>query len=336
MAWLLGVKGVESAAKGTPRPRTANNAGWVLLPLPWTEGRYTVTDIILDRIMYDPKAAMDAAALHHPNKLVPIPFPAACVPEPQTARVNYLMPGSALPKADGVIVTWTVAEKEALFDVLTPTAPEYTYAHLFDTFAPDLTGRSPAKEAGCLGTYRIAGCAGKTYLLFHSNLHVSTDGPKLPLQSLFNQIIDETNCERIITTGTAGGIGANVQLGDVTVARQCHFNCQHEFKNASFANDFYSTTLTLPKTLDINLLNSMLAANWSMLVPEVTRPWRFDALSDIETTDFFAFDTSDDHFGLRAYDPQATAVEMDDAVLGMVIANRLACGIAITILVRDP
>ena len=42
------------------------------------------------------------------------------------------------------------------------------------------------------------------------------------------------------------------------------------------------------------------------------------------TTDFFAFDDTTDSYGLRAYNPHAHAVEMGDAVLGLVCAEDLA------------
>ena len=40
------------------------------------------------------------------------------------------------------------------------------------------------------------------------------------------------------------------------------------------------------------------------------------------STDFFAFDTTDDHYGLRAYDPGIRAVEMDDAAICAGLAGK--------------
>jgi nucleoside phosphorylase len=39
------------------------------------------------------------------------------------------------------------------------------------------------------------------------------------------------------------------------------------------------------------------------------------------STDFFAYDTFDDHFGLRLYDPDIRAVEMDDAAVAMAASD---------------
>jgi hypothetical protein len=56
-----------------------------------------------------------------------------------------------LPKADCLVVTWTVEEAKALADVLTPGYPSktawYHYAHNFTTkFVPIIRKRAPAVE----------------------------------------------------------------------------------------------------------------------------------------------------------------------------------------------
>jgi nucleoside phosphorylase len=51
--------------------------------------------------------------------------------------------------------------------------------------------------------------------------------------------------------------------------------------------------------------------------------WRDSARkpAQVITTDFFAFDDADDHYGLRAYDSKARAVEMDDAALALACSE---------------
>jgi hypothetical protein len=49
-----------------------------------------------------------------------------------------------------VVVTWTVAEAQALADVLTPGMPSTSwkpYAHRWTSYEGQLKGRSPAREA---------------------------------------------------------------------------------------------------------------------------------------------------------------------------------------------
>jgi nucleoside phosphorylase len=43
--------------------------------------------------------------------------------------------------------------------------------------------------------------------------------------------------------------------------------------------------------------------------------------TSVLTTDFFAFDDANDHYGLRTYQPDAKAVEMDDAALGLALTD---------------
>jgi hypothetical protein len=285
-------------------------------------------DHALDRILYSPKAEIPADAPHHPNKLVPVPWPLDITPSYETYPFGDS--SQPLPKVDAVIVTWTVAEWQALTDVLCGTvlaggAKDTDYAHNFDSYRADLTHKSPAASARCLARVRLIGLNGvKNILLVHMMLHVATDGPNLPLRRLFGQIIDETDCERIITTGTGGGIGPAVQLGDVIVGDRCHFNCQKQFADAPFAHDSYSPNLVLMPPPEIDT-PALVAANLGQLDSQRNpgSAWELQ-VGTIETTDFFAADFSDDHYGLRAYDPMALMVEMDDAVLGLCIADRMA------------
>jgi hypothetical protein len=69
--------------------------------------------------------------------------------------------------------------------------------------------------------------------------------------------------------------------------------------------------------------NQLWAANDLQLPAAARNPqtWVGTSVNPIEvvSTDFFAFDTADDHYGLRSYAPNAKAVEMDDAALGLAL-----------------
>lgn len=298
-------------------------------------------DHILDRITFDPKAQMSASAIHHPSQLRPVPWPTVdgLSLEPIQVGIPAPIPGP-LGEVDAVIVTWTSAEWQALTDVLGPLAPEFPYANDYDSYLPDLTSRSPAKDAKCLARVRRVNCGnGKTVLLVHSMLHLATDGVNLPLRRLIDQIIDETLCSRIITTGTAGGIGPDKMLGDVVLGENCRFDCKKTFATSPFAQTSYPTTGTgFSEALPPETTMAVLAANIDQLASQrTTKPGEVVApgvvmpiqviAADIITTDFFAFDTSDDHFGLQKYDNfQAGVVEMDDAVFGLVMQDRAVAG----------
>ena len=95
-------------------------------------------------------AAMARVAAAKP----PIPFPTGLAP---TLAPIVPAPDSsaALPKADVVVVTWTIDEQDALADVLTPgvsRAHWYRYNRNFSAFDPLIRvgapgeGRSPAGQ----------------------------------------------------------------------------------------------------------------------------------------------------------------------------------------------
>jgi nucleoside phosphorylase len=287
-----------------------------------------MTDHILAKITYDPTTSAHHAPLN------PIPWPDAVRPMALPFPSASFGPETLLPRADSVIVTWTSAEWTALTDVLAPGAEERRYVGDFQSYLPDLTNRSPAKDAGCLARFRMAQANGRTVLLVHSMLHLATDGPNLPLRRLIDAIIEQTGCARLVTTGTAGGIGEDAQLGDVVIANACRFYCQKQFRDAPFAGECYPTMyaevetgIAIKEYLDDGVL---VAANLGALASVRAGEWKA-AINAVITTDFFCFSTSDDHYGLRTYAPELNigadgafaAVEMDDAVFGLTIADRL-------------
>jgi purine-nucleoside phosphorylase len=254
----------------------------------------------------------------------PIPWPKGAAPTPKPL-VKTPSTSAALPKCDYVIVTWTVEEAKALADTLTPGYPSktawYDYAHNFQSqYASLIRNGAPASESKRLGSYFITSIAGKRVLCMKSELHMSQDGAALPIAKLWKQIITEAEPTLIITTGTAGGIGSKMELGDVVVATEVRFDCQKTFKNAAFHNGIYKCS-SLKHTSNA-VAQKLFAANASRL-PAASRPPRIftkpvvDAeIPDVVTTDFFAFDDSSNTFGLQSL---GAAVEMGDAVLGMVI-----------------
>jgi len=255
---------------------------------------------------------------------IPWPTGAAPAPKPMSRKPS---PSDPLPKCDYVLVTWTVEEAKALADTLTPGYPSktawYYYAHNFQSeFVPLIRAGAPALDSKRLGSYFMTSIAGKDVLCMKSELHLSQDGPDMPIANLWKQIIAETEVKLIITTGTAGGIGPKVELGDVVTADEVRFDCQKTFKAKPFHNSAYATSKL--KYTSYGTAEKLFSANVSHL-PKSSRPPKIftkpvaDAkVPDVVTTDFFAFDDSSNTFGLRGL---GTAVEMGDAVLGLVIGQ---------------
>jgi nucleoside phosphorylase len=266
-----------------------------------------------------PPAAIMGAATRNP-----ISWPTGFAPKPRPLSKK---PSSSdpLPQTDYVIVTWTVEEAKALADTLTPGYPSktawYAYAHNFRSqFVPLIRKGAPSLESNRLASYFPTMIGGKRVLCMKSELHLSQDGPKMPIAKLWQQIITEARPKLIITTGTAGGIGGEIELGDVVFAQAVRFDCQKTFKSQSFHNAIYKCPRL--KTTSDAKAESLFAANADHLptasrLPRIfSKPAAAAKRPDVVTTDFFAFDDSSNSYGLKGL---GAAVEMGDAVLGLVI-----------------
>jgi hypothetical protein len=84
---------------------------------------------------------------------------------------------SPLPRADVLVVTWTMDEGHALSRVLTPgkdSRNDYIeYKHNYASIARGMSRGSPAVEAKCLGTYWTTTIGKKKAVVFKSNSHMS-------------------------------------------------------------------------------------------------------------------------------------------------------------------
>ncbi|HVR40084.1 MAG TPA: hypothetical protein VMU84_13385 [Thermoanaerobaculia bacterium] len=255
--------------------------------------------------------------------LQPIPWPhglaPAAHPFSHTPSVD-----APLPEADYLVVTWVTAEVEALANVMTPGhsyTAWYRYEHNWSSFKSQLEKGAPALEEGCLGTYMPAQIGNKKVLCFKSNLHLNTDGPKLPLAGLWKQIIAEVKPKLVITTGTAGAIGTPMKLGDVLVSTSASFDCKttafKHLNGESFHSPHVVATKEFPyateKLLPINAKKLPSADQNPQIVWHDTSS--FKQKINVVTADYFAFDTSENADHLAGL---GSAVETDDAVLGMV------------------
>jgi hypothetical protein len=268
---------------------------------------------------------LPAAAVMRAAARSPIPWPAGKAPKPAPLSPKPAA-SKPLPACDYLIVTWTVEEAKCLADTLTPGFPSktawYDYAHNFADYDSLIRNGAPAKQSKRLGSYFPTTIGGKKTLCFKSELHMSQDGPKLPIAKLWAQLIAEAQPKLVITTGTAGGIGAGIELGDVVVAPAVQFDCTKEFKSRPFHDSKYPCSKL--KTTSFSEAQKLFAANVAHLPPNsrppaiFTRPVAAAKNVDVVTTDFFAFDDSLDSFHLQGL---GSAVEMGDAVLGMVVGQ---------------
>jgi nucleoside phosphorylase len=257
------------------------------------------------------------------SRFTDIPWPKGKAPI--TDKAARKGPAGALPNADVLIVTWTVDEGHALSRVLTPgkdSRNDYvSYKKNFAKIAANMSPRSPARQAGRLGAYWTCKIAGKSVVMFKSDSHMSQDGPKLPNIDVWAQIISDVQPKLVITTGTAGGIGTDVEVGDVVVSPVVRFDCMQKFKNFKFdgtsiAQEVFDSDAVSALKVAANLL----AANAGQLPKDNTHDPKIfttklnDEKDSVVTTDFFGFDISDNRFGLKGL---GHVCEMGDAVLGL-------------------
>ena len=258
------------------------------------------------------------------SRFTDIPWPGRLAPK--TAASAGGRSAGPLPRADVLIVTWTVDEGHALSRVLTPGKDSrndyFPYTHNYAAISRKMRAGCPARLAKRLGAYWRTTIGGTSAVVFKSDSHMSQDGPKLPNVDVWRQIIDEVQPKLVITTGTAGGIGKQFEVGDVVVSPIVRFDCLSKFKLEPFHAAHYSNSM--PKTKYFAQAKTLFKANAGQLPkdntrqPQIVRVSTTDLASSVVTTDFFGFDTSDNHYRLQGL---GDVSEMGDAVLGLVASK---------------
>jgi len=256
------------------------------------------------------------------SRFTEIPWPKGLAPK------TSAKPGGAgpLPQADVLVVTWTVDEGHALSRVLTPGKDSHddyiSYTHNFAAIAAKMRPGCPALNAKRLGAYWTTTIGKKSVLVFKSDSHMSQDGPQLPNIDVWRQIVEEARPQLVITTGTAGGIGKEFEVGDVIVSPLVRFDCTAKFKAEPFAKASFASSAA--RAAYFATARSLFKANAAQLpkdntrLPKIVRVAPGNLSASIVTTDFFGFDTSDNHYKLQGL---GDASEMGDAVLGLVASQ---------------
>ena len=255
------------------------------------------------------------------SRFTDIPWPKGLAPT--TGRAPGGRANSPLPRADVLVVTWTVDEGHALSRVLTPGKDSHNdyraYTHNFATIAKKMRPGCPALELKRLGAFWTTRIGDTSVVVFKSDSHMSQDGPQLPNIDVWRQIIEEVKPKLVLTTGTAGGIGKQFEVGDVIVSPIVRFDCISKFKKEPFHSAHYSSAESNNKYF--TTAKQLFKANADQLpkdnnrAPMIVRVAPSALKSSVVTTDFFGFDTSDNHYHLQGL---GDVSEMGDAVLGLV------------------
>jgi len=258
------------------------------------------------------------------SRYIDVAWPKSLAPKTGVAPASS--GDSALPHADVLVVTWTVDEGHALSRVLTPGKDSHndylSYTHNFAVISQKMRSGCPALEAKRLGAYWTTTIGKKSVVIFKSDSHMSQDGPQLPNIDVWRQIIEEVQPKLVITTGTAGGIGTQAEVGDVVVSPIVRFDCTSKFKKQPFAQTHYVSTASDAK--HFATAQKLFKTNSARLPPDNKRPPKIIRVpltglnASVVTTDLFGFDTSDDHYKLQGL---GSVSEMGDAILGLVTSQ---------------
>ena len=296
-------------------------------------------DAGLFRILYDPEHSGEdrqsfgmEAIPENPEDALPtaVPWPENLIPKaaPLQKAPTDSDDLSVFKGYDAIVVTWTAAEAATLARLFTPGYPVsswYEYRHDVDAYIPLVTGnKAPFNDANpkyartyhSMGLYFPCTIGKAKVLLFKSGLHLDYDGPATPLKKLMAELYQAVKPQVFITTGTGGAIGKDVKLGDVVIAPHVRFDCVKQFSTDSFhASEF--TTSALPAKALAAITPELTKVNAARIKGARKEPkfWT-DAESTIVTTDFFAFDDSENTYKLEGL---GRVCDMGDAM----VANAL-------------
>ena len=168
-AWIARNIGADPATVSIPKSAFTTHAA--------AAPDASLDDIQRDIIDFDSEGPEGAAFLAFTkatglSRFVDIPWPKGLAPTPAArAPAGGAKP---LPRADVLIVTWTVDEGHALSRVLTPgkdSRDDYVpYTHNFATLASQMSKGSPAVKAKRLGTFWTTTIGAKKVVVFKSEL----------------------------------------------------------------------------------------------------------------------------------------------------------------------
>ena len=108
-----------------------------------------------------------------------------------------------------------------------------SYTHNFAAISGRMRG-CPALQAKRLGAYWTT-AIGTNRSSSSSLIRTCRGRSAVPNVDVWRQIIQEVQPKLVITTGTSGGIGEKLEVGDVIVSPIVRFDCTAKLKSKAFA-----------------------------------------------------------------------------------------------------
>ncbi|HYH80696.1 MAG TPA: hypothetical protein VEX86_12915 [Longimicrobium sp.] len=147
----------------------------------------------------------------------------------QQAPVLLDTPAGALPQADAVVITWAGAEWAAMQQVFCGGGQAMPYSERKTSPWPgwqQLVAGASAGGCGCYGGkdcywgyYRLVQVAGRTVLLWKSNVHLDESGGtgQACLEQMMGMLLDQVKPTLVLSLGTAGGSRLADAIGTVNI-----------------------------------------------------------------------------------------------------------------------
>ncbi len=130
------------------------------------------------------------------SRYTDVPWPRGLAPKTSPAPTGRA--GSPLPRADVLVVTWTVDEGHALSRVLTPGKDSHndyrSYTHNYSSISRKMRSGCPALQAKRLGAYWTTGIGKRKVVVFKSDSHMSQEARSFPTRMSGSR--SSTKCSR--------------------------------------------------------------------------------------------------------------------------------------------
>lgn len=312
----------------------------------------STTQHLIDRTRLAATLA-EALPAHRPPALPVIDWGNVEKYKPQPVSLPPPAANAALPSADVVIMTWTVAEWAALHHVFCGYDQEM---HISDVSKRDwqkgwlsysrdyyqihqymvnvektYQGGAPSLSNQAWGSYRLVAVNGLRVLLVKSGMHLAQDGTDLPLCDFVRRVSDEAAPKLLLSIGTAGGVRDEDALGSALITNQAYFHLLKEFASAEYNGTTVQSSWQ-PQTGHLAEAQARVIPVEGVPILPISPQYPADAVIEpnapdsqlkvvtdrpIITTDSFLFGTTE-----NGLDKLGCIVEMDDAVVGMVCQQR--------------
>jgi Phosphorylase superfamily len=195
-------------------------------------------------------------AITWPDHLGPTPLPLGKNQPGQkiTGPVDF--------KADVLVILYTDVETRAFLDVFTgnnewSAARKKTwafYAHDFATLSSEIEGinESDALKDGYFGYLSAVKIGDQVVVIFKTELHPKVNGNKLAIVKVFQQLVTELQPSLVLSTGSAGGMGAVLNCGDVAVTSSARFQVTTTYPTYPEINTLSKSKKALSNAVTIN------------------------------------------------------------------------------------